>query len=193
MYELQARLDEHHVYHQTEVEAFCKVYFQPKPKESPGDHAKMNAILDSAVERYKALPDEEQEQFKGLLVSFRNLYGFLSQVIPYQDTDLEKLYTYARFLPTKLPARNTGPAYRLDDDVQLRYYRLQMISEGSIDLHAGEPEALYGPGEVGTGQIHDEEIDLSQLIDLLNERFGTDFRPADQLFFDQVRGQAVAG
>jgi type I restriction enzyme R subunit len=192
MYELQARLDEHHVYHQAEVEAFCQVYFQPKPKESAGDHAKMNAILDSAVERYKALPEDEQEQFKGLLVSFRNLYGFLSQVIPYQDTDLEKLYTYARFLPTKLPRRNTGPAYRLDDEVQLRYYRLQKISEGSIDLHVGEPEPLYGPGEVGTGQIRDEEIELSQLIDLLNERFGTDFRPADQLFFDQVREQAVA-
>jgi type I restriction enzyme R subunit len=192
MYELQARLGEHHVYYQTEVEAFCKVYFQPKPKESPGDHAKMNAILDQAVERHKALPEEEQEQFKGLLVSFRNLYGFLSQVIPYQDTDLEKLYTYARFLLTKLPRRSSGPVYRLDDEVQLKYYRLQKISEGSIDLHAGEAAPLYGPGEVGTGKMRDEEIELSQLIDILNERFGTDFQPADQLFFDQVREQAVA-
>ncbi len=192
MYALQARLDTHHVYHQTEVDAFCRIYFQPKANESAGDHAKMNAILDQAVERYKKLPEEEQEEFKGLLVSFRNLYGFLSQIIPYQDSDLEKLYTYARFLLTKLPRRSTGPVYRLDDEVQLKYYRLQKISEGSIDLHVGEAAPLYGQGEVGTGEIRDEQVELSQLIDLLNERFGTDFRPADQLFFDQVREEAVA-
>jgi hypothetical protein len=29
------------------------------------------------------------------------MYGFLSQVIPYQDSDLEQLYTYLRFLLTK--------------------------------------------------------------------------------------------
>jgi type I restriction enzyme R subunit len=192
MYELQVRLNEHHVYYQAEVEAFCAVYFRPKPKESPGDHAKMNAILDRAVERYKDLPEEEQEEFKGLLVSFRNLYGFLSQVIPYQDTDLEKLYTYARFLLTKLPRRSSDSSIRVDDDVQLKYYRLQKISEGSIDLREGQAPPLSGPVEVGTGETHDEEIELSQLIDILNERFGTDFRPADQLFFDQVREEAVA-
>jgi len=27
---------------------------------------------------------------------------------------------------------------------------------------------------------------LSQLIDVINERFGTDFNQADQLFFDQI-------
>ncbi|MHB8698682.1 MAG: type I restriction endonuclease subunit R [Sulfuricaulis sp.] len=192
MYELQAKLDGHHVYHQSEVEAFCKIYFQPKPKESTGDHAKMNAILDQAVERYKAFSEDEQEQFKGLLVSFRNLYGFMSQVIPYQDTDLEKLYTYARFLLSKLPRRTGGPSYRLDDEVQLMYYRLQKISEGSINLRGGNAEPLSGPTEVGTGKIRDEEIELSLLIDILNEHFGTDFRPADQLFFDQVREQAAA-
>jgi type I restriction enzyme R subunit len=30
------------------------------------------------------------------------------------------------------------------------------------------------------------------LIDLLNERLGTDFKPADQLFFDSIREDAVA-
>ena len=31
---------------------------------------------------------------------------------------------------------------------------------------------------------------LSSLIDRLNERFGTDFTEADQLFFDQIRASA---
>jgi len=33
-------------------------------------------------------------------------------------------------------------------------------------------------------------VPLSSLIDRLNERFGTDFTEADQLFFDQIRASA---
>lgn len=72
---------------------FCAVYFVPKRKESVHDHAKMNGALDLAVERYKSLDETGQEELKSGLVNFRNMYAFLSQVIPYQDSDLEKLYT----------------------------------------------------------------------------------------------------
>jgi type I restriction enzyme R subunit len=39
---------------------------------------------------------------------------------------------------------------------------------------------------VGTGQ-EDQKIKLSEVIDILNERFGTNFIQADQLFFDQIQ------
>ena len=55
----------------------------------------------------------------------------------------------------------------------------------------GEPEPLLGPTDVGTGQS-DEEVQLSTIVQKLNERFGTEFTPADQLFFDQIRETAVA-
>lgn len=76
--------------------------------------------------------------------------------------------------------------YQFDDDVRLEYYRLQKISEGSISLRDGTAQRLDGPTEVGSGIAHSESIALSQLIDVVNERFGTDFNQADQLFFDQI-------
>ncbi|MBX3376894.1 MAG: type I restriction endonuclease subunit R [Phycisphaeraceae bacterium] len=208
LYTLQARLAEFGVYRVEEVEQFCAVFFRGKANQSPADHAKMNAILDPAVERFKALRDdvratmpekewvkakeEAQEEFRGLLFAFRGLYAFLSQVIPFGDSDLEKLYTYTRFLAAKLPRRALGPQYNFDDEVALKYYRLQKISEGSIVLEPGAGGELKGPTAVGTGMSGDEEVELSQLIDILNERFGTDFKPADQLFLDSVREDAVA-
>ncbi len=39
---------------------------------------------------------------------------------------------------------------------------------------------------------HDEDVPLSRLIDVVNERFGTDFTDADQLFFDQIIEAAIA-
>ncbi|MCW9680141.1 type I restriction endonuclease subunit R [Dolichospermum planctonicum UHCC 0167] len=44
---------------------------------------------------------------------------------------------------------------------------------------------------VGTRQL-DQEVPLSQLINSLNERFGTDFTLADQLFFEQITETAIA-
>ncbi|MHB8707998.1 MAG: type I restriction endonuclease subunit R [Desulfuromonadales bacterium] len=190
LYELQAQLDIYQIFFDQEVEAFCKIFF--KSQNTPGDHAKMNGILDGAVSRFKDLAEDEQEEFRSLLVGFRNLYGFLSQIIPYQDSELEKLYTYLRFLHLKLPKRKSGPVYMFDDEVKLKYYRLQKISEGAISLREGEAEPLKGPGDVGTGGAHEEYVELSQLINILNDRFGTDFKPADQLFFDQIREEAAA-
>ncbi len=190
MYRLQGQIEEKQVIFESEINDFCAVYFAPKRKESVHDHAKMNGILDLAVERFKTLKEDGQEELKGLCVNFRNMYAFLSQVIPYQDSDLEKSYIYLRFLLTKLPRRPSGPAYHLEDEVNLEYYRLQKISEGSIDLTRGEGKPLKGPSDVGTGRTDDDEILLSELIDILNERFGTDFTEADQLFFDQIEAEA---
>jgi len=45
---------------------------------------------------------------------------------------------------------------------------------------------------VGTGQEQGPKIELSKLIVILNERFGTDFKPGDQLFFDSIKEDAVS-
>lgn len=192
LYRLQHQIDESGLVFEEEVNAFCAVYFKPRRKSTVHDHAAMNHVLDKAVECFKVLEEEKQESFKSLVVSYRNLYAFLSQVIPYQDTDLEKLYTYLRFLLTKLPRRASGPAYHFEDEIELEFYRLQKISEGRIDLSGGEVRPLKGPGDVGTGRDGDKEVHLSELIDVLNERFGTDFNQADQLFFDQIKEEAMA-
>lgn len=192
LYALQAKLEAQHVYHGQDVEAFGKVFFKAKATQSQTDHAMLNSLIDPAVTRFGALTDDEQEDFRGQLLSFRSLYSFLSQIIPFQDSDLEKLYVYARFLLAKLPRRSTGTQYHFDDDVTLKYYRLQKISEGGILLPAGDVAPIKGPSDVGTGKSTDATVELSRLIDLINDRFGTDFTPADELFFNQIREEAVA-
>ncbi|MEI6154481.1 MAG: type I restriction endonuclease subunit R, partial [Deltaproteobacteria bacterium] len=190
LYRLQNQIDETGIVFEEEVKTFCAVYFKPTRKETVHDHAKMNGILDQAVERFKERREEEREAIKTLFVNYRNMYSFMSQVIPYQDSDLEKLYTYLRFLLTKLPRRDLDTGIHIEDEVELQYYRLQKISEGQIDLKTGEVRPLKGPTDVGTGS-DDEDIRLSELIEILNERFGTNFTQADQLFFDQIQQEAV--
>ena len=156
----------------------------------------MNAALDPAVSRFtvRQRDDEsEAEEWRGKLQAFRNLYGFLSQIIPYQDSDLERLYVFLRHLAAKLPRRKSRRAYQFDDEVRLEYYRLQKISEGSISLREGDGAAARRPNRSGQRpRAASSPMALSQLIDVVNERFGTDFNQADQLFFDQIVEAAMA-
>jgi type I restriction enzyme R subunit len=191
LYELQAKLAAEQVYYPDDVEAFCQVYFKPKADQSAADHAALNARLDPAVGRFSQLDPDRREEFRSLLVAFRNLYAFLSQIIPFQDTDLEKLYTYIRLLLPKLPRGLRGPEYDFEDDITLKYYRLQKISEGSIVMER-KGGYVAGPTAVGTSALQEPKVPLSRLIDLVNERFGTDFKPADELFWESVREDGSA-
>jgi type I restriction enzyme, R subunit len=195
MYDIKSVLDAEGIYTAADIERFSSVYFKPRQRQSPNDHQLMNAALDPCVARFKQMQSEKSEEaelWRGKLIAFCNLYGFLSQIIPYQDSDLERLYVFLRHLTTKLPKREAGASYQFDDEVRLEYYRLQKISEGSISLNDGQSNLLDGPSEVGSGLLREEAVPLSRLIDVVNDRFGTDFNQADQLFFDQIVEAAVA-
>jgi len=185
LYELQHKLEDAQVFETSEVDQFSEIWFKDRYEPTSKDHQKIDSILKLAVERYKKHSEDEKEEFKSLLTSFRSLYAFLSQIIPYQDSTLEKLYTYGRFLLARLPKHSESEQYDVDDEVALKFYRLQKISEGSIELNEGEASFLKGPSDVGTRKAADDEVPLSILIGKLNERFGTDFALADQLFFDR--------
>jgi type I restriction enzyme R subunit len=190
LYDIAKKLEKYQVYHTDEVEAFCAIFFKPKVTQTPSDHAKMNAIIDPAVVRYRELAEKDQDIFKKLLMAYKNLYAFLSQIIPFYDSDLEKLYAFIRMFLAKLPRREFGTAYNFDDEVTLKYYRLEKVSEGSIALDEGERGQVSGPVDVGMGKLKVIMKALSEIIDVLNERFGTDFKPADQLFLDQIKEDA---
>jgi type I restriction enzyme R subunit len=193
LYDLQHDLDGRHIYLESEVKAFCKVFFKPKEQQTAHDQAHMNKHLDPAVDRFAALEAPEQEEFRKKLTAFVHLYSFLTQVMGFLDQDLEERYTFGRFLLTKLPRADKDARLDLDGDVQLRYYRLQRTAaQQQIGLDKGADGQLTGPTEVGTGIVKEAKAPLSEIIEILNDRFGTDFTEADRLFFEQVKEEAKA-
>lgn len=188
--DLSHKLIQASVFTPDDLRAFSEVWFKGKRDHSGQDHKMMNAILDRCVARFNELEEPAQEEFRGQLMAFQKLYAFLSQVMPYFDEGLEQTYAFVRNLAAKLPLPGDGKKFTLDDDVALKYFRIQQMNEGAIDLSSGEADPLKGPSDVGTAGRKDMEVALSTLVDSLNERFGTSFTEADQLFFDQVRATA---
>jgi type I restriction enzyme R subunit len=191
LYALQHRLEATQIFWAIEVESFCKYFYAPKEKQSVTDQAEMYRQLGPSVDRFKAKDVEQQDEFRNALSGYVKLYSFLSQVMPFTDPDLEKLYTFGRYLELKLPNDEKKAPLNLDGDVALKYYRLDKILEGQIVLSAAEPWPLKGPTALGTRKAKEVEASLSEIIDVLNVRFGTEFTHADQLLFDQFIQQAT--
>ena len=138
LYGLKTTLDGFQFYWRQEVEDFARVFFKPEAKQKPGDQGLLHKAIDPAIGRFKAEPDDERrEEFRATLDTFVRLYGFVSQIMPFTDVELEKTYAFLRLLRTKLPRREGGGLLNLDDDVSLAYYRLQKTFEGAVTLSPG--------------------------------------------------------
>ena len=185
LYDLQSRLDAMQVFWKTEVEAFCAIFYKPVARQTTTDHAEMYRQLNPAVDRFRAKNEAEQDEFRNTLTGYVKLYSFLSQVMPFTDPDLEKLYTFGRHLELKLPRDEKKTPLALDGEVALKYYRLEMVSESNLVMADAQAVPLKAPSDVGTRKPKDDEATLSEIIEVLNERFGTEFTEADQLLFDQ--------
>lgn len=193
LYDLKARLDEFQVYWTQEIEAFAYVYFDPATKlNNPKNQKHLYSFTGNAVDRYRAIEAEsKQDEFKKGLRTWTNLYAFLSQIMPFTDSEFEKFYAYAKLLQTRLPKRELSESLHLDDEVALEYYRLQKIKEGAIQLQKGEEGELSGTLEAGLKKSKEEEALLSEIINVLNDHFGTEFEEADKLFFEQIEAELM--
>ncbi len=192
LFDLKGKLDEKQIFRQSEIDAFANIYFKPTGKLTTKDQSLLYAYIDPAIDRFKALATEdEKDEFKKSLRTWTNLYSFLAQIMPFKEPEFEKFYAYAKMLQTKLPKKELSDSLQLTDEIAMEYYRLQKIKEGSIDLVKGEDGELDGLSEAGIKRAKEEKAKLSEIIDVLNERFGTEFEEADKLFFDQIEQELI--
>jgi type I restriction enzyme, R subunit len=189
---LKHELDAAQVYFWSEVEAFAKVFYKPVARQSAQDHAGMQLHLQPAVDRFKAIQDEgKRSEFRNKLGGFVSVYSFMSQIMPWSDPALEMLYSFGRFLLPHLPLDRETERVQISDEVGLQYYRLQRIYSGDIAVRDGDPESIKSPTDVGTGKAKEEKVLLSEIIKILNDRFGTNFTEEDRFFFEQIREKAT--
>ncbi|MBU1044089.1 MAG: DEAD/DEAH box helicase family protein [Candidatus Omnitrophica bacterium] len=192
LYDLKNKIKTFKVIDYSDVDAFCDIFFKDKKLHNRTEHAYLNALVDKAVERYEKIEkDEYKEDFANTCRVFVRLYAFLAQIMPFSDVELEKFYAYTRFLLKKLPKRTNEGRFTLDDEVALEYYRLQKVAEGKIELQKGANIGLKPVTEAGTKKDKEEFAQLSEIVKILNDRFGTDFTEADKLFFDQIEEELV--
>lgn len=60
LYRLKQELDASAIYRTEEIEHFAAIFFKPKQRQGAADHQAMNAALDPAVDRFKALQTNDE-------------------------------------------------------------------------------------------------------------------------------------
>jgi len=192
LYDLQADLDPFQVYTEEEVKAVNELEVSAGIKNSTKAQTGLNAWLDKGIERFKKLSEEEQETFKSTATKFIRTYGFVLQIVTFVDVDLHKLYIYITYLLRKLPRKGRDKDLFIADNVALQYYRNQKVFEGSIELEKMGEEELDPQKHGVRGLAEDEKVNLSSILDKLNELFGTDFTETDFLSREQVKEDMLA-
>lgn len=128
---------------------------------------------------------DQLDLFKKNLQSFVRLYEFLSQIVDYEDPELEQLCVYAKHLHPLL-RRDRLEQEDVDiSELELTHYRLTKRAEQQLRLAENEGEYPLKPGsDIGTGKAHDPEKQrLSEIIQALNDLFGAEVGDDDQLQF----------
>lgn len=146
----------------------------------------LQPILDTVVNDWRALDEDEREEFRHQIQSFIRLYGYISQIITFKDINLEKLFIFLRFLNKKLPKRMRDRLADIFSFVDLEYFRIEKKYTTKIKL-----ESEYGelePPSTDVGGIADDPMDfLSNIVQILNENFGSDLTDVDKVNLEKIQ------
>jgi type I restriction enzyme R subunit len=180
LHDLERDVLQFKLFSNTEVEGFVEEYFSGATPD------KLNAILDEVVERSVVLLDEEKDDFKSKAQDYIRKYAFISQIVTFDDPNLEKLYIFLKFLVRKLPTRIDPLPYEVLEAVNMDSYKVQKIADTEIRLENvdGEIEPM-GFGEGGT-KVEEEVDPLSRIIKEINDRFGTVFSDKDKVILNTL-------
>lgn len=128
------------------------------------------------------------EKFKKDLGTYARFYEFISQIVDFDDTALEKLNLYARHLYPLLREEEDEDAPDLTN-VQLTHYRLQKQREQDLMLNDAKGDELLVPGgEFGTGQGREKKLEpLSVILGRMNDLFAaSNLSDADKVSYAQT-------
>lgn len=176
LFDLQDALDNFQVYSREQVEDFSNKILNNVPVDQ------LHASLDESAAIFRDdLEEEQQADFRAKVKTYVRLYIFLSQIVPFENPYLERLYIFLNHLQNKLGGdTSVDLAKGVLDNIDMDSYRLQLESTTNVVLEQGE-DLKPIPTDM-RGGVSEPEIDkLSNILQTFNDRYGTEFEDADKV------------
>ena len=212
VHELRAKLDGQALYDTFEVERVVAVALKGKKgKTSEMDAAILpvaNRLLTAFAEAKKqwlaagedakaAKPFKDRMDalilFKNDIATYVRIYGFLSQIFDYGNSDIEKRSIFLRLLHPLLTYGREREGVDLSA-LKLTAYTIKSLCDPTLSLAVGEPVKIYATEDIGSGQVQDKtKVALSELIAKVNDLFEGDLTPGDKLVYvnDVIKGKLM--
>lgn len=182
VHDLQTKLDTSGQYSLDELDAVVEAFVHARGNNAlagaiqPVKHRFVAAYNTAVTQQDKGTIDA-LDTFRKDVGTYVRLYDFLSQIINFGDTDVEKHAVFFRLLmPHLRPGTN---ANRVDlAGVDLVHIKQKETGKHTLDLASGEVVPLKPASAAGSKASRDPQmILLDELIEKLNEQFaGEDFK-----------------
>ncbi|HET6881176.1 MAG TPA: type I restriction endonuclease [Pirellulales bacterium] len=181
LHKIESALKKYSFFFAADVEAFAAAFYKPRAVMD-----KVYAALKPVVDRVAEGQEDDQREFRGLLHRYADLYSFLGQVIPFSDPELEQLYQFCRCLLRVLPVPREEQPRELKKFVDVSTVRLVQAARESISPEFGKGELEHQKTGLTGGKTEEVLEPLSEILKLLNDRFGTNFAEDDKQFLETL-------
>ena len=212
VHELKAKLDAQALYDTYEVDRVVNVAIKgKKAKTSELDAALLpvaNRLLTAfaaAKKAFQAAGDDAKKAkaaketmdslllFKNDIATYVRLYGFLSQIFDYGNTDVEKRSIFFRLLHPLLTYGRERDGVDLSA-LKLTAYTIKSLGDPTLNLGSGDAVRIDPTTDTGGGQVQDKtKVALAELIAKVNDLFEGDLTPGDKLVYvnDVIKGKLM--
>lgn len=166
LHNLLSMLDAKYVYEEDEVDRLVDLFLKNSPRSF------IDSIVDKSVERYTALSEEDQVEFKSGVKSFIRTYNFLASILPIGQVDWEKKVIFFEQLIHRLPTpEGDDLSAGILESVDLESYRLE--KKNTIDIILEDEDGKVEGLGIGAGKKNEVELDtLENIVSTFNDIFG---------------------
>lgn len=177
LYNLKYEIEKADVFTDEHVTYFIELFVRKKVKSevlSPF----FKVIVD---EKYLPLEAEEKDKFRKNINKYVRQYSFISQIITFIDTDLEKFYLFTKLLFKYLPYEKETLPLEVTQMVDMDKYRIQEEQNGAIILQPEDAELENTQADGHKGKKPDPKEILEVIVKEINEKFAVDLGEADKV------------
>jgi type I restriction enzyme R subunit len=170
LYNLKYEIERADVFSPDDVTHFIEMFVRKKVKSEV-----LSSFFQNIVnERYLELNLEDKDRFRKNVNKYVRQYAFISQIITFIDTDLEKFYLFTKLLFKYLPYEKETLPLEVIQMVDMNKYRIQEEENGSILLNPEDAilENPQGDGHKGTKPDAQEVLEV--IIQELNDKYAVE-------------------
>ena len=131
LYNLKYEIEKADVFTKDEVTHFIEMFIRKKVKSEV-----LSPFFQKIVdEKYVILSVDDKDKFRKDLNKYVRQYSFISQIITFIDTDLEKFYLFTKLLFKYLPYEKESLPLEVIQMVDMEKFKIQEEENGSIMLN----------------------------------------------------------
>ena len=189
LYNLKYTLEQMHVFTPEDVAQFIDLFVVKKVTSD-----KLQPFFQRIVEtgynnlaaqhkgekEYEKTKAQAQEKFRKETARYVRQYSFISQIMTFTDTALEKFYLFAKLLLRQLPYQKQTLPLEIIEMIDMDKYRVQEEQNGRVTLR-DEDGTLKPTDDDGHRGKPEEKEKIKIIVQKLNEEYGIDFEEADRV------------